>query len=318
MVDLFSGGGLFSYAFAEEGFTLLKAVEKDKVAAATYAMNLGDHVECADVFVCKPKGECDVLIAGPPCQGFSTLGKRDAADPRNCLSLEAVRWARTLNPKVVVVENVPAFVESLVWRQLVAEFERTGYVVRASVLDAYEMGAPQLRTRSFTTASVVGMPVVRRTIADGVATVREAWAGLATVPNGRNHHYSPEPSPLALSRMRVIPMGGDKRDVMRRAPELAPPSWWKVQSEVTDVWGRMEWDRPCNTLRTALQNASKGRYIHPEQNRVISLREAARLHTIPDEWKFAGTPTQIARQIGNSVPPALGRAVARSVRQALG
>ncbi|HUT56369.1 MAG TPA: DNA cytosine methyltransferase [Phycisphaerae bacterium] len=318
VVDLFAGAGLFSHAFAAEGFALVKAFERDKVAAATYAMNLGDHVQCADVLACRPEGKCDVLIAGPPCQGFSTLGKRNAADPRNCLSLEVVRWGKAVGPKVVVIENVPAFVGSSVWQQVVSEFEQMGYVVRAFVVDAYEMGTPQFRTRSFTIASVVGMPVISRALDEGARTVREAWRGLPAVPDGKNHHYSPKPSPLALARMRVIPVGGDKRDVMRRAPELAPPSWWKVQSEVTDAWGRMEWDRPCNTLRTALQNASKGRYIHPQQNRVISLREAARLHTIPEEWKFAGTPTQIARQIGNSVPPALGRAVARSVRQALG
>jgi len=113
----------------------------------------------------------------------------------------------------------------------------------------------------------------------------------------------------------MIPEGGDKRDIMRAAPELAPPSWWSFPGQLTDVWGRMEWDRPANTLRTCLQNASKGRYIHPEQERVISLREAARLHSIEDTWSFSGLPTQVARQIGNSVPPRLGRAVARCVRQ---
>ena len=116
-----------------------------------------------------------------------------------------------------------------------------------------------------------------------------------------------------MARMRVIPPGGDKRDVMRAAPELAPPSWWKIRGEATDVWGRMLWDEPCNTLRTALLNASKGRYIHPEQDRVITLREAARLHSVRDDWRFAGTPYQVARQIGNGVPPALGRVVARAV-----
>jgi DNA (cytosine-5)-methyltransferase 1 len=317
VLDLFAGAGLFSHAFATEGFTLVRAIEKDKVAAATYALNLGEHVECGDILDREPEGRCDVIIAGPPCQGFSTLGKRNAADPRNRLSLEVVRWARAVHPKVVVIENVSAFVDSPVWQQVVNEFKRMGYAVQAFVVDAYEMGVPQIRTRSFTVASVAGMPVIRRAVNDGPATVREAWRGLPATPDGRNHHYAPRPSSLALARMRVIPPGGDKRDVMRRAPELAAPSWWKVSCEVTDAWGRMDWDEPSNTLRTALQNASKGRYIHPKQNRVISLREAARLHTIPDGWTFAGTPTQIARQIGNSVPPALGRAVARAVHALL-
>lgn len=117
--------------------------------------------------------------------------------------------------------------------------------------------------------------------------------------------------------MELIPAGGDKRDILRRAPHLAPPSWHRTTCEVTDVWGRLDWDAPANTLRTCLLNPSKGRYIHPEQHRVISLREAARLHSIPDSWSFAGTPYQVARQIGNSVPPKLGAVVARACRRRL-
>jgi DNA (cytosine-5)-methyltransferase 1 len=101
--------------------------------------------------------------------------------------------------------------------------------------------------------------------------------------------------------------------VLRLAPHLAPKSWWKIGGQATDVWGRMLWDEPSNTLRTALLNASKGRYIHPEQHRVITLREAARLQSVPDCWIFEGTPYQIARQIGNGVPPLLGRAVAKAI-----
>ena len=148
-------------------------------------------------------------------------------------------------------------------------------------------------------------------------TVREAWSGLPDRPDGLNWHVARSPSALALARMKVIPPGGDKRDVLRKAPKLAPRSWWKIGGEATDVWGRMFWDKPCNTLRTALLNASKGRYIHPEQNRVITLREAARLQSVPDWWEFEGTPYQVARQIGNGVPLVLGRLVARAVMRVL-
>ena len=313
VVDLFAGAGLFSHAFAQEGFELIRAVELDKTAVKTYARNLGEHIVCADVRQVEMPSQCDVLIGGPPCQGFSTLGKRSVDDPRNRLSLEMVRWAEALGPEVVVIENVEAFLRAPVWKELRAAFADLGYTVSAHVLSAYDMGAPQLRVRSFTVASKVGTPTIRRIVSGPVRTVQEAWEGLPAEPDGFNHHYAPTPSALALARMKVIPEGGDKRDVLRAAPELAPPSWKKVMCEVTDVWGRLRWDRPSNTLRTALQNASKGRYIHPEQNRVISLREAARLHSIPDSWVFEGLPTQIARQIGNSVPPALGRAVARAI-----
>jgi DNA (cytosine-5)-methyltransferase 1 len=292
-------------------------VELDPVAAATYARNLGKHVFVGDIRRTVPHGRCDVLVAGPPCQGFSTLGKRDPRDPRNALALEVYRWAQVLRPSIVVIENVAAFLDSEAWRAVRRRFERAGYEVWAGTFDALEFGTPQLRKRSFTFASRVGIPVVRRENRKGPATVREAWEGLSTTPDGRNHHTAPAPSGLALARMRAIPPGGDKRDVMRRLPRLAPKSWWSLKCQATDVWGRMEWDRPSNTLRTALQNASKGRYIHPEQHRVISLREAARLQAIPDGWQFEGLPYPIARQIGNSVPPTMGRAVARSVREAL-
>src|SRR5438045_2054847 len=101
IVDLFAGAGLFSYAFAAEGFTLVRAVEGDPRAAATYGRNVGGHIEIDDVRRASPHGRCDVLIAGPPCQGFSTLGRRCPTDPRNYLSLEVVRWARGLRPSVV-------------------------------------------------------------------------------------------------------------------------------------------------------------------------------------------------------------------------
>lgn len=320
VVDLFAGAGLFSYAFAREGFRIIRAIELNTLAAQTYAANLGDHIEQADVVAATPAGRCDVLVAGPPCQGFSTLGSRQADDPRNLLSRQVVRFARAMRPTVVVIENVPAFLHTDVWRRVAMALRRIKYVVASFVLDAADFGVPQLRIRSFTVASLGALP----DIAPGRSrrrTVREAFDGLSPRPDGRNFHYSPSPSPIALARMRVIPAGGDKRDVLLRAPHLAPRSWItmaRTKAQATDVWGRMEWDAPSNTLRTALLNASKGRYIHPNQHRVISLREAARLQTIPDGWTFKGEPYPVARQIGNSVPPLLGRAIARSVMRTLG
>jgi DNA (cytosine-5)-methyltransferase 1 len=313
VVEIFSGAGLFGLAFKQRGFNLADAVEIDKTAVATYAKNLGNHVRCADVTRTQPLSECEVLLAGPPCQGFSTLGRRKSDDPRNQLSLEVVRWARALKPKVVVIENVPQFLLSEHWRRVKRQLENLGFRVDSFVLNALDYGCPQLRRRSFTIANSNGIEVVEPRKRQGLTTVREAWEGLPGIPNGKNHHVAPQPSPLALRRMRLIPPGGDRRDVLRSAPDLAPPSWRRLNCQVTDAWGRMYWDAPCNTLRTALQNPSKGRYIHPERHRVVSLREAARLHTIPDSWQFAGLPTQVARQIGNSVPLALGRAVAKTV-----
>jgi DNA (cytosine-5)-methyltransferase 1 len=219
----------------------------------------------------------------------------------------------------VVIENVGSFLQSSVWRSLAEGLRRLGYDVSPHLLDAVDFGAAQLRKRSFTLATrrsvMLPSPESRRR----PSTVREVLAGLPLKPDGRNHHYAPTPSKIALARMKVIPPGGGKRDVMKRAPRLAAPSWWRLDpGDVADVWGRMHWDRPSNTLRTAFNNASKGRYIHPQEHRVISLREAARLQGIPDRWAFDGWPQDIARQIGNSVHPAVGRAVARAVLKAIG
>ncbi len=314
VVDLFAGAGLLSHAFAIERFRIVRAIEQNAVAAATYRRNVGDHVEVADIRNLTPQGECDVLIGGPPCQGFSTLGSRIMSDPRNRLTMKMAEWAEVLRPKVVVVENVPSFLSSKHWADLKRRFESLGYNVSSVLLNAADFGVAQLRCRCFIFASRINAPEAPISRQKNYTTVREAWDGLPAKPNNVNGHDARLPSPLALARMRVIPPGGDKRDVLRTAPHLSPKSWAKIGGQATDVWGRILWDEPSNTLRTALLNPSKGRYIHPVQHRVITLREAARLQSIPDSWQLIGTPYQVARQIGNGVPPLLGRAVARCVR----
>ena len=317
VVDLFAGAGLLSYAFLQEGFSISLAIEKDSRAAETYRRNVGNHVICSDIDNVAPHAECDALIGGPPCQGFSTLGKRFAADPRNNLAMHFVHWAQKLDPQIVVVENVIAFVRTPQWSRLVSGLQRLGYHVYAELLDAADFGVAQKRRRSFTIATRIATFPIRPLRRFSHATVRDAWEGLPRRPDRRNWHYSPQPSAIALARMQKIPPGGGKADLMRAAPDLCPPSWWRSRVELTDVWGRLRWDEPSNTVRTCFNNASKGRYIHPEQNRVISIREAARLQSIPDQFQFSGYAIDAARQIGNGVPPALGCAVARAVWQAL-
>jgi DNA (cytosine-5)-methyltransferase 1 len=311
-VELFSGAGLFGEAFRREGFSLLRAVEIEAAAVATHTANHpDDNIDIGDVTELTPAGRCDLLIAGPPCQGFSTLNQSRGGDPRNALCLQVARWARFLRPSLIVVENVAPFITSDAWLEMRRRLRRLGYDVEAIILNALDFKIAQNRIRSFTFASRIGMPSVSSK-QQRLVTVREAWNGLPRFPDGRNAHIAPKPSDLALRRMKLIPRGGDKRDILKKAPHLAPPSWRRVAGEATDVWGRLEWDEPANTLRTCLLNPSKGRYIHPDQHRVITLREAARLHSIPDSWKFVGTPYQIARQIGNSVPLKLGEAIARA------
>jgi len=143
VVDLFAGAGLLSYAFQREGFDIAVAVEHDRHAVETYQSNLGDHVIHRDIRDVAPVGACDVLVGGPPCQGFSTLGKRDPHDLRNELALEFVRWADKLRPLVVVVENVEPFARRWVsfrpsserHPRRVASESRCGPCVRESAVD---------------------------------------------------------------------------------------------------------------------------------------------------------------------------------------
>ncbi len=307
--ELFSGAGLFGQAFADRGAHLSFAIEMDPHAAASYSKNVGAHIELGRVQDLKPRTKVDVIVAGPPCQGFSTLGRRDPKDARNKLCLVIPRWAKESGADVVVVENVPPFLASYHWRKMANELERDGFEICTWTLDATEYGVPQRRVRSFTIASKRGLPLRPQPTTDRM-TAKEAFVSIR-----RNDpmHIWPEGSELMAARMNVLPLGGDRRDIARAAPELCPPSWHKIGCQATDVWGRMDPNAPANTLRCDFQNPSKGRYIHPKQDRMISLREGARLQQIPDSWTFEGHRTAITRQIGNGVPLGLGRAVASEV-----
>jgi DNA (cytosine-5)-methyltransferase 1 len=316
VTDLFSGAGLFSAGFCAAQFEVVQAVELDREAVKSYAANVSKKIVHGSVLSQTPI-ETDVLIAGPPCQGFSTLGRMDPTDARNSLSLDVVRWARDSEAKVVVIENVPPFLKSPQWKLLARRLRKLGYELETWELNAHDFGAPQLRRRAFTVASKVGAIGEPQATGPGCNAGR-AIADLEKMERGEDPlHIWPIPAELAAARIALIPPGGDKRDVIRQAPELCPPSWMKMGCQATDVWGRIEANAPANTLRCTFQNPSKGRYLHPTLNRTLSLREGARLQGIPDQWQMSGRPYAIARQIGNGVPVPLAKAVADKVRAAL-
>lgn len=310
--ELFAGAGLLGGGFKMAGFESVFAAELDDSAVSTYNENLDPVAEIWDITKVKPNLNYDVLVAGPPCQGFSTLGRRDPKDKRNDLSLYVFNWAKAHSPKVVLIENVPQFLESNQCSLLTKKFKSIGYEAVSWILNSEDYGVAQKRLRSFTIFSCIGLPTPPRKSKKRL-TVKDAFDGLSMVADGENFHISPIPTDLALKRIKLIPACGDKRDVMRQSPSLCPPSWIKMGNQAVDVWGRMAWDRPANTIRCSFQSASKGRYLHPVMNRVISLREGARIQGIPDSWKFYGNRTSIARQIGNGVPVPLAKAVASSI-----
>lgn len=313
-IDLFSGAGLFSAGFVQAGFASRLAIDLSPEAIASYRRNVAPVGVVASVSDWVDVPSCDVLIAGPPCQGFSTLGRQDPLDARNALALDVVRWARLSGASVVVIENVPPFLASPQWSRLNCSLRRLGYGIQTWVLDAVDFGAPQLRRRAFTVASRIGL-IEQPAAIKGRRTAGEAIA--ASIPTNDPMHRWPVPTGIAAERIGLIPPKGDKRDVMRLAPHLCPPSWEKVGCQATDVWGRLDPDQPSNTIRCTFQNPSKGRYLHPTEDRCLSLREGARLQGVPDDWIFEGRNYPVARQIGNGVPLQLARAVASAIGGAM-
>ena len=311
-VDLFCGAGLLSHAFKSCGFEPQYAIDLDKKAIASYRRNVSECAEVSDVSKVATGLSADVLIAGPPCQGFSTLGRRDPKDARNGLGLHIIDWAKSLLPKVVVIENVPGFVKTAWFRKLSKGLESQGYSINVLILKATDYGTAQKRTRAFTIATRIGpvhIPVPGRSPARNFRDAVESRPLRSDDPM----HIWPKPTDLAFNRFVAIPPMGGKKELMLNRPDLCPSSWSRIPGEATDVWGRINPDIPTNTIRCSFQSPSKGRYIHPDENRSISLREGARLQGIPDSWMMHGKPGPIARQIGNGVPIPLGKAVAKSV-----
>lgn len=351
VVDLFAGCGGLSFGFERGvGDSVVKhvaAVEMDPEAAATYARNVSKHIYVGDIANwfdsgSLPTGEVDVVLGGPPCQGFSALGKQDVHDHRNDLWDMYVAAVQAMTPAVFVLENVPQFLRSAQYGLLAAECRSGGrlanYTIEfAQVLDASLYGAAQRRKR----AIVVG----RRSDIDpfGVPppdaqprTVREAFAGLSMkvtatalperegaefagwqIPGpytGVDLHVTRWKSDLSLERYMAIPAGGNRFNLPF---DLQTPCWRNHRSGAGDVMGRLHWDRPSVTIRTEFFKPEKGRYLHPSEHRPITHLEAARLQGFPDSFEWFGSKVSIARQIGNAVPIPLGAALGSHVGAAL-
>jgi DNA (cytosine-5)-methyltransferase 1 len=248
-IDLFAGAGLFSGGMVRSGFRPVLAVDVAAEAVSTYNINLPPVAEARSVHDRRSVPQADVLIAGPPCQGFSTLGRMDPTDVRNELCLSIPAWAKASKASIVVVENVPRFLRSDHWKRMTDSLRRQGYEIDAWELEAADFGVPQLRRRTFTIASRVGK-IVQPKRRQSLFSSRSAFEGL---PRRESHkdplHTWPKPVGVAADRIALIPPLGDKRDIMKLAPELCPPSWFSVGCNATDVWGRMDPDAPANTLR---------------------------------------------------------------------
>jgi DNA (cytosine-5)-methyltransferase 1 len=312
VIDLFSGAGVFGYAFERAGFSVVASYEKDATAAATNALNVKSVVQVADLAATRPIGRCDVLISGPPCQGFSSLGHRLTDDPRNNLCLLIPAWASVTKARVVVVENVPRFLKSEAWCTMTDKLAKLGFSVDAWILNAREFRVAQNRVRSISMYFKGDRPEISWPVHSST-NVEEVFAGLPSFPTKNLQHITLPPTDLMLRRFQLVPYGGDIRDIHKADPSLVPAAWLKVRDKIVDIWGRLTWEGLSNTIRTGFLDPSRGRFTHPVEDRPISFREAARLQSIPDGFIFAGRPKAMARQIGNGVPFNLGKTIAEAV-----
>lgn len=335
LLDLFAGCGGLTRGFLDTGsYRAVGAVDSDPEAAATYAVNFGEHVHLGRIedWSLGPIPHADVVIGGPPCQGFSNLGRRDAADSRNSLWRQYVDVLRRVRPAFFLIENVPQFLRSHEYGML-EKLTRSGsplsaWELESHVLDANRYGAAQARRRAF----VVGRPRGMRPIGPPPTTGRplvlsdvlqhveprvrahELPASTATLL-GRtvkgiykmsDLHVTPQPSSVALRRYRAIPPGGGRHDL---PDELKLPAWRKDFRGAGDVMGRLRWDRPAVTIRTEFFRPEKGRFLHPQEDRPLTHYEAALLQGFPSDHRWCGTKAAVARQIGNAVPVPLAAAL---------
>lgn len=337
LIDLFAGCGGMTRGFVDSGrFTPIFAVESDPRAAATYVANFGQTIlDERSIQSVEEFPEADVVIGGPPCQGFSTLNRDGAELASRRLWQEYLRGLRTSQPTVFVMENVPQILDSPEYEQFVAEIEADGvYRLEERVLNAADYGVPQRRLRAFVIGTTLDdFPFPAQTHADRSLrdarylpwkTFNQAMKGLPRKPNGKNWHRDRNPWPMSLTRYQAVPAGGNRFDMERVLDEqglgyLVPPCWRRHRSGSHDVFGRLWGDRPATTIRTEFHKPEKGRYLHPTEDRAITVREAARLMSFPDHHELPNDQpmTEIARQVGNAVPPLMAQRVAEAIAMAL-
>ena len=357
VVDLFAGVGGFSEGFLRVNrtekkfqFALKLLVDSDPTASFTFKKNY-PRIPFWNADIAKLKaeellkllrmrrGELDILIGGPPCQGFSTLGKQDQEDERNSLWRYYADTIVRAKPKYFVVENVAAFARSSQFQDFLEATSRGGllenYGFECDILNAADFGAFQARKRTviigyhrdlgfpgFPDPTHVGR---HRTVGDAFREIDVDPDGI-DLPNGdevafagktfagpftsRELHLGRNYRPLSLARFAKIPAGGNRFNI---PDELLADCWKKHTSGSGDVMGRLREDKPSVTIRTEFFKPEKGRYLHPSADRAITHFEAAVLQGFPHDHKFVGSKTAIARQIGNAVPIPLGRAIGKAL-----
>jgi DNA (cytosine-5)-methyltransferase 1 len=331
-IDLFSGSGGLTLGLKKAGFKVIAGVELDSLSVESYRKNHRDvylweeDIRGIDLEVFKAKlgiqvGELHLLAGCPPCQGFSTIRthKKGTAvqDPRNGLVAEFIRFVAGLLPKAIMLENVPGLASYDGFTEVVARLKALGYSCEYEVFDAASYGIPQRRKRLVLVGSRHGLiPLAKAT-----KTVRHVRDAINSLPAaGRSgdvlHDVAERRSKRIAALIGLVPKDGGSRSTLPASYQLA---CHKACPGFRDVYGRMAWDEVSPTITSGCTNPSKGRFIHPEQNRAITPREAALLQGFPPKYFFSMKCGKdgAARLIGNAFPPEFARRFAAEIYKVL-
>ena len=355
IIDLFCGAGGLTLGFTKafgHCFEIVWANDNNEYAAATYNANFGRHCIPGDITDLLNNTQieipqADVVIGGPPCQGFSLLNKKRKRDSRKQLWLPFLEVVKLSGAEIFVMENVPQLIGSLEHKRIEWEASLLGFNLVSETLRAADYGVPQRRYRAFiigcrfadpkavfppkrthfnpdnglmrdlfkVNGGYIEEPKPWQTVRDAIADLPSPiGTAIRDVEPPLDLHFGRTPTLMSLKRYMTIPDEGMNRfDLQRLAPELTPDCWIRKKSGGTDLFGRLWWDRPAFTIRTEFFKPEKGRYLHPSEHRPITHREAARMQSFPDSFVFTGSKIEIAKQIGNAVPPLLAARIADCV-----
>lgn len=342
IIDLFAGAGGLSEGFRNQGFEIALANEFDPEIAKAYAYNhpdtplIVDDIRNVDLHTTfgPLQDTVQVIVGGPPCQGFSQKGQRKTInDERNYLFREFVEVVRIVTPKYFVMENVPNLLTAeggKFRKELEALFIKLNYRISAQVLNAADFGVPQNRRR----AIIIGKrgqsaPDLRLT-PKSASTVWDAISDLSYLNSGEGNESSPyvtspetqyqehsrtdsktlynhvatRHSPIVLERLQLIPPNCTQKVL---------PIEHRTKSVYSGTWTRLDSAGHAPTITTRFDTPSSGQFTHPYLNRALTVREAARIQSFPDTYRFIGNKMSQMRQVGNAVPVALANAVAKSI-----
>ena len=323
--------------FEQAGIDIVYAFDNDPDSIQTYVNHFGgERAEVADVynvnkkrieqFLNKRLCNIDIIIGGPPCQGFSVQRRGANLDPRNNLVLEYVRLLKEFRPRLFLMENVGGILSargSGFIDILKKSLSKVGYEISVAKVNAFDFGVPQNRIRVFVVGQILSsigrkfdFPTAIMKRDRYPRTVRDAIFDLMKMnENNLANHRGDNLSLINLKRIRSV-KEGQGREFLPIGLQL-PCHLKRNGHRHLDVYGRMAWDAPSPTITARFDSFSRGSFGHPELDRSITLREGARLQSFPDDFVFIGNKVSIARQIGNAVPPRLAHVIAIEIKKCL-